>query len=92
MSSENVSRGGEVISSHCQMFYKQVDEFAPRYKYVKIYMSNILGNTIAVTATGTTAVQFKLPYNTVINLARSKIGLFSSFSSADRQHVRSASS
>lgn len=56
-----------------QINYKQVDQFAPRYKYVKINMSNILGNTVSVTATGTTQVQFKMPYNTVFNLAKSKL-------------------
>lgn len=71
MSSENVSRSGEVVSN--QIFYKQVNEFSPRYKYIKINMSNIMGNTVSVTPTGNTQVQFKMPYNTVFNLAKSKL-------------------
>jgi len=67
----NTGKSNEVISN--QIFYKQLNQFAPRYKYVKVNMSNILGNTVAVTATGTTQVQFKLPYNTVFNLAKSKL-------------------
>lgn len=56
-----------------QIYYKQSEEFAPRYKYVKINMSNIMSNVVPVTADGTTQVQFKLPYNTVYNLSKSKI-------------------
>lgn len=71
MTSENVSNSGQVIGS--QIFYKSVDLYAPRYKYVKINMSNILGNTVSVNPTSTTQVQFKLPYNTVYNLSKSKL-------------------
>ena len=71
MTSENVSNSRQVISN--QFFYKEVEEVAPRYKYVKINMSNILGNSVAITATGSTQIQFKLPYNTVCNLAKSKL-------------------
>ena len=56
-----------------QINYKVVDQYAPRYKYVKINMSNILGNTVTITATGTTQVQFKMPYNSCYNLAKSKL-------------------
>ena len=61
MTSENLSnsRRPEVISN--QFFYKEVDEVAPRYKYVKINMSNILGNAVTVTPSGSTQIQFKLP-------------------------------
>mgnify|MGYP003519991454 CR=1 FL=1 len=61
----------DIISS--QINYKQMNQYQPRYKYVRINMSNILSNKVPVTATGTAQVQFKLPYNTVYNLAKSKI-------------------
>lgn len=60
-----------VISN--QIMYKQYNEFQPRYKYVRINMSNILSNKVPVTATGNQQVQFKLPYNTVYNISKSKI-------------------
>lgn len=55
-----------------QIYYKQSEEFAPRYKYVKINMSNIMGNTVTLNTTSIN-VQFKLPYNTVYNLSKSKL-------------------
>lgn len=71
MTSQNDSKGTEVISN--QIYYKQINQYAPRYKYVKIYMSNINGTAVTVTATGTTQVSFKMPYNTTFNLAKSKL-------------------
>lgn len=58
-----------------QIYYKQSDEFTPRYKYVKINMSNILGNSVTglQASGGSVQVQFKLPYNTIFNLSKSKL-------------------
>jgi len=69
-------RGGsdgtsELVPS--QLVYKDVKTHAPRYKYVKILLSNILNNQFVPTATGVTQIQFKMPYNTVYNLAKSKL-------------------
>lgn len=58
-----------------QIYYKQSNEIAPRYKYVKINMSNIMSNSVTVSNTSSTQVQFKLPYNTVYNLSKSKLSV-----------------
>src|SRR3989338_11358965 len=60
----------DVISP--QVTYKKVVQHAPRYKYVRINMSNILSNQVTVSATNSVEVHFKLPYNTVMNLSRSR--------------------
>lgn len=55
-----------------QLIYKQVPQIAPRYKYVRINMSNINSNQVALTANNSVVVQFKLPFNTVFNLSKSR--------------------
>jgi hypothetical protein len=56
-----------------QISYKDIRTVSSKGKYVKVVMSNILGNSFIPTATGVTQIQFKIPYNSVFNLARSKL-------------------
>jgi hypothetical protein len=65
------SSGAELVPS--QLVYKDIRTNAPRYKYVKLLLSNIQSNSFTPTAGGTTQIQFKMPYNTVYNLAKSKL-------------------
>ena len=55
----------DVISP--QIMYKKFQQHAPKYKYVRINMSNILSNQVPVTASSSVEVHYKLPYNTVFN-------------------------
>lgn len=58
-----------------QIFYKVGQQIAPRYKFVRVNMSNVLSNQVALTATQSTKIEFKLPYNTVFNLAKSRLNM-----------------
>src|SRR3989338_955728 len=60
----------DVISP--QVTYKKFTQQGPKYRYLRLNMSNILSNQVPITATTSTQVHFKLPYNTVVNLAKSK--------------------
>ncbi len=56
-----------------QIYYKKFDEMAPRYKYVRVPLSNLNSTTVTVAATATSAIAFKLPYNQTYNLSKSRI-------------------
>ena len=55
-----------------QANYRPQPVIGPRYKYMRLNMSNLSSSSVSITATGSTQVHFKLPSNTVCNLARSK--------------------
>jgi len=55
-----------------QANYRPQAVIGPRYKYMRLNMSNLSSSSVALTATGSAQVHFKLPSNTVLNLARSK--------------------
>jgi len=56
-----------------QINYSQAMLHAPKYRYLRVPMSNIQSSSVTVGATTTTNVEFKLPYNTVMNLSKSKL-------------------
>ena len=62
-------RGTDVVSP--SVIYKQYSQLAPKYKYVRINLSNLQTSTVALSATTSTELQFKLPSNTVMNLSKS---------------------
>jgi len=62
-------QGNDVISPN--IIYKQYSQVAPKYKYVRINLSNLQTSTVALSATTSTELQFKLPSNTVMNLSKS---------------------
>ena len=60
----------DVISP--QIMYKKFQQHGPKYKYVRINMSNILSNKVALTDSASQEIHFKLPNNTVMNLSKSR--------------------
>lgn len=50
--------------------YKSVQQYSGKYRYLRIPMNNVTGNTVTLEATGSKLIEFKLPV-TVYNLGRS---------------------
>ncbi len=56
-----------------QIFLKKYDALAPRYKYLRVNLSNLTSSSVAVNPSTTSAVSFRLPGNTVYNLSKSRL-------------------
>lgn len=67
--SENQS---EVIGP--QLNYKVVNEHNPKYRFLRLSMSNKTGTSFTITSTTSDLIEFKLPTHAVYNLAQSYIG------------------
>ena len=53
-----------------QINYKKTIEYAPKYRFMRIPLNNISGNSITVTPTASQLLEFKLPPS-VYNLSKS---------------------
>jgi len=51
--------------------YRPVDEYAPKYKFTRVAMSNVGTNIVTIQSGATQEVQFTMPANTVFNLHES---------------------
>jgi len=51
--------------------YRPVDEYAPKYKFTRIAMSNVGTNIVSIQGGATQEVQFTTPANTIFNLHES---------------------
>lgn len=61
---------GQAYSS--QIVFKQHSRLAPRYKMLRVNLSNLNTNQMTLSATNTTQLSFKLPYNVAFNLSKSR--------------------